>query len=293
MKERKKGRGKKTEKNSKHKTKKKKKNSKKKQVPAYTAASFAKKFARLALGAPPAGALLCLTFVNNVVRRHPATSALLHRRARARAEEEERVEEEEETDDDGRSDGGGGKRAAAAAAAPRPSSIDPFDPAEPDPALTRAIESSLWEVAHLAERRHSAPRVAAAARAVLNDPGLVPSLAANPKAAARLASAEADPRPAAAATYGSMVAEALAKRVKRAPLVVNGSGGSGRGGGSGRDGSGGGVRGGGGGDESGEGLMLFGGGAWQKGWKSRQSSSGPESDATAAAAAAAALADEA
>lgn len=211
--------------------------------------------------------------MNNVVRRHPATSALLHRRAKATEEEKE---EETAAGDERRGDGGGGggdaERAAggAAAAASRPSSsssLDPFDPAEPDPSLTRAIESSLWEVAHLAARRHSAPAVAAAARAILNDPGLVPSLAANPKAAAKLASAEADPRPAAAATYGSMAADALAKRVKRAPLVVNGSG-IGRGGG--------------GRDESGEGLMLFGGGAWQKGWKSSRSS-GADADAAAAA----------
>lgn len=222
------------------------------------------------------------------MRRHPATSALLHRRAR-----EEKVGGGEETPSDGRrSDGGGGgsdgerASAAAAAAASRPSSspsssLDPFDPAEQDPSLTRAIESSLWEVAHLAARRHSAPAVAAAARAILNDPGLVPSLAANPKAAAKLAAAEADPRPAAAATYGSMVADALAKRVKRAPLVVNGSGGSGRGG------VGGSGRGGGGRDESGEGLMLFGGGAWQKGWKKskqKSSSGGADVDADAAAA---------
>ena len=250
----------------------KKPQNKKFQVPAYSAASFAKKFARLALSAPPAGALLCLTFVNNVVRRHPATSVLLHRRTKA---------EKEVEDDDTGADGDEGAEEAAAAAAPPSSSpsIDPFDPAEPDPALTRAVESSLWEVAHLAGR-HSAPAVAAAARSILSDPGLVPVLAASAKAAARLSAAEADPRPAAAATYGSMAADALAKRVKRAPLVASGSGSGG-----GRGGSGGG----GAGDESGEGMMLFGGGAWQKGWKQQQQQS---SDAAAAAAAAAALAEE-
>ena len=262
-----------------------KKNSKKKsQVPAYSAASFAKKFARLALNAPPAGALLCLTFVNNVLRRHPATSTLLHRRGG-------KVEAEAEA---GKGNGGGGggggsdgeeqeKKEAAASPPPPPphrsSALDPFDPSEPDTALTRAIESSLWEVAHLS-RRHSAPAVAAAARAILSDPGLVPSAAANPKAAAKLASAEADPRPAAAATYGSMVAEALAKRVKRAPLVaVTGSGGGG--GGARNGGSGGGGR---GDDASSEGLMLFGGGAWSKGWKRSNVGGDGVADADAAAA---------
>ena len=37
-------------------------------LPAHTAAAFAKRFARLALTAPPAGALLCLAFVHNIVR---------------------------------------------------------------------------------------------------------------------------------------------------------------------------------------------------------------------------------
>lgn len=48
-------------------------------VPAYTAAAFVKRLGRLALAAPPAGALLALAFMHNVVRRHPATMQLLHR----------------------------------------------------------------------------------------------------------------------------------------------------------------------------------------------------------------------
>ena len=188
--------------------------------------------------------------MNNVVRRHPATSALLHRRSKAEKEEEVEKEEEEEEEGNDKADGGDDNerrtKAVPISSSSSSSSTDPFDPQEPDPALTRAIESSFWEVEHLATRRHSAPPVAAAARAILTDPGLVPSLAASAKAAARLASAEADPRPAAAATYGSLIAEALAKRVKRAPLVA-----------------GVGIN----EEEGGEGLMLFGGGAWEKGWK--------------------------
>ncbi|KAK9849111.1 hypothetical protein WJX84_005254 [Apatococcus fuscideae] len=41
-------------------------------VPAYTAAAFAKRFARLALTAPPAGAITCTGFIHNLLRRHPA-----------------------------------------------------------------------------------------------------------------------------------------------------------------------------------------------------------------------------
>lgn len=39
-------------------------------VPAYTAAAFAKKMARLALKAPPAGAMIAIGFIHNVIRRY-------------------------------------------------------------------------------------------------------------------------------------------------------------------------------------------------------------------------------
>ena len=48
-------------------------------VPAYTAAAFAKRFARLAIAAPPAGAMVAVAFVHNLLRRHPACNILLHR----------------------------------------------------------------------------------------------------------------------------------------------------------------------------------------------------------------------
>jgi U3 small nucleolar RNA-associated protein 19 len=48
-------------------------------VPAYTAASFAKRFARLALSVPPAGALCCIAFAHNLIRRHPGCMCLIHR----------------------------------------------------------------------------------------------------------------------------------------------------------------------------------------------------------------------
>lgn len=37
-------------------------------VPAYTMASFAKRLARLALAAPPAGAMIAIAFVHNLLR---------------------------------------------------------------------------------------------------------------------------------------------------------------------------------------------------------------------------------
>jgi U3 small nucleolar RNA-associated protein 19 len=154
-------------------------------VPAYTAAAFVKRLARLALGAPPGGAQLALAFMHNVLRRHPAAMQLLHRPPR----------------------GGLAGVAAAAAAPPPPAPLlplppevvggggaagqplpggaatapepaaplqeeqqrqqeqdgpawrgeDVFDLGEPDPASSRALESSLWELEAL--RRHSNPQV--------------------------------------------------------------------------------------------------------------------------------------
>jgi U3 small nucleolar RNA-associated protein 19 len=117
-------------------------------VPAYTAAAFAKRMARLALSAPPAGAMLALAFVHNIVRRHPACMCLLHKPPSAAAAA-------------GSGGGGGaegnGAAAAAAASASDAVGVDVYDASEPDPAKSRAVESSLWEVAAL--RNHYSPQV--------------------------------------------------------------------------------------------------------------------------------------
>lgn len=74
-------------------------------------AAFIKRLARLALSAPPAGAILVVPFVYNLFKRHPGTMAMLHRLA-----------------DDAEED-------------------DPYDENEPVPGKSRAIESSAWELA--------------------------------------------------------------------------------------------------------------------------------------------------
>ena len=107
-------------------------------VPAYVVAAFAKRLARLALGASPAGALLCLAFVHNLLRRHPPCLIMLHRPAAASA------------------DGGGACEPAEPETVAAPS--DPYDGAVEDPAEANALESSLWEVETL--RRHYNPDVA-------------------------------------------------------------------------------------------------------------------------------------
>ncbi|KAJ7714208.1 hypothetical protein B0H16DRAFT_1742790 [Mycena metata] len=70
--------------------------------------SFIKRLARLSLSAPPAAVIMIIPFTYNVLKRHPALMAMIHR--------------------------------------PEDSSDDPFDATEPNPLLTHAIESSLWEL---------------------------------------------------------------------------------------------------------------------------------------------------
>ncbi|KAI9189710.1 Maturation and nuclear export of 40S ribosomal subunits interacting protein [Blastocladiella emersonii ATCC 22665] len=90
-------------------------------IPAYLVAAFVKKMSRLALYAPPAGVLITLPLVYNLIKQHPQCFALIHR-----------------TDVDLRN--------------------DPFDMDAEDPAESKALESSLWEVVTL--QKHYFPNVA-------------------------------------------------------------------------------------------------------------------------------------
>lgn len=94
-------------------------------LPAAVVASFIKRLARLALSAPPAGAVLVIPFCYNLLKRHPGTMGMLHRL------------------DDGQD-------------------IDPYNPAEPNPLHSRAIDGSIWELAAL--RRHYLASIAVMAQ---------------------------------------------------------------------------------------------------------------------------------
>lgn len=110
-------------------------------LPAYLVAAFAKRLARLALTAPPEALLMVLPFVCNLLRRHPACRVLVHR--------------------------------------PRGPELDadPYDPDEQDPAQSRALESSLWELQAL--QRHYHPEVSKAA-SVINQALSVPEASIAP-----------------------------------------------------------------------------------------------------------------
>ena len=106
-------------------------------LPATLVASFIKRLSRLALNAPPSAIVVIVPFMYNLFKSHPACTFLMHRQIR---DKEWAAEIEQEGMD------------------------DPFDPNEPDPTRTNAIESSIWEIETLQSHYH--PNVAAIARII-------------------------------------------------------------------------------------------------------------------------------
>ena len=178
-------------------------------VPAYSAAAFAKRFARVSLrSADPGLALVSLAFVHNLVRRHPSCAVLLHRPVAAA----------------GAGGGGGGgaeppvllgqEELAPASKKMRKEQHqqqrqrwDVYDEAASDPADSRAVDSSLWEVAAL--RRHHCPHVAALAH----------KLAAK-DLSDRKGTAEMDVVALLEASAGTLAQEDFGRRLKAAPATA-------------------------------------------------------------------------
>ncbi|CAL5069618.1 unnamed protein product [Urochloa decumbens] len=103
-------------------------------LPAYLAAAFAKRLSRLALSVPPAGALIIIALIHNLLRRHPSINFLVHW-------------EVDEND----------ANATVEASRPKKIGADPFNNDEADPAKSGAMRSSLWEIDTL--RHHYSPAV--------------------------------------------------------------------------------------------------------------------------------------
>ena len=114
-------------------------------LPSAMVASFLKRLARLSLHAPPGAIVWIVPWTYNLIRQHPACSFMLHR----------------------------SYHPAHAIYAENPDHAtagikeDPFNPQEADPMLTRAIDSSLWELETLTSHYH--PNVATLAR-ILGEP---------------------------------------------------------------------------------------------------------------------------
>ncbi|KAF3340301.1 nucleolar complex protein 4 B isoform X2 [Carex littledalei] len=126
-------------------------------LPAYLAASFAKKLSRLALSVPPSGALIIIALTHNLLRRHPSINFLEAEEEKKDAdsgEVNESIDDAKETDCKPRKH----KK--------RPG-IDPFNNDETDPVKSNAMRSSLWEIDSL--RHHYSPAVSRFVASLEND----------------------------------------------------------------------------------------------------------------------------
>jgi len=180
-------------------------------VPAYSVAAFCKRFARLALSAPPHGAMICVAFVNNLLRRHPAITVLLHRPPRDMAAAEVlALPRPHDPEPSGAlwgrpvplTPGAGGDEFAHLG-----SGADPFLAGEDDPARTRAVESSLWELAALS--RHASPHVSQFAHMILSKDHTDKKRAA-----------ESDLEPLLASDYGALYRSESTKKLKKSVPVA-------------------------------------------------------------------------
>lgn len=106
-------------------------------LPSALVASFIKRLSRLALEAPPAGIVVIVPWIYNMLKKHPACTFMIHRVPRTQTEREQLEQI---------------------------GSDDPFDMDETDPMETNAIDSCLWEIISLQSHYH--PNVAALARIV-------------------------------------------------------------------------------------------------------------------------------
>ncbi|KAJ0703233.1 putative nucleolar complex protein [Helianthus annuus] len=109
-------------------------------LPAYLAASFAKKLSRLALTIPPSGNLVVIALIHNLLRRHPSINCLVHQ------------EEKDQTAKNDMSANPG---------------IDHFKNEETDLTKTNALRSCLWEIDTL--RHHYCPPVSRFVLSLEND----------------------------------------------------------------------------------------------------------------------------
>ena len=99
-------------------------------LPAALVASFIKRLARLSLNAPPAGIVVVVPLIYNLLQSHQQCRFLVHRVVPVEGHDQRMG--------------------------------DPYDMAQPNPMTTNAIDSSLWEIETLQNHYH--PNVAAIAK---------------------------------------------------------------------------------------------------------------------------------
>ncbi|KAG2303086.1 hypothetical protein Bca52824_031737 [Brassica carinata] len=112
-------------------------------LPAYLAASFAKKLSRLSLSVPPSGSLVITALIYNLLRRHPTINHLVH---------QEPVDNANEANSEADKDNESSRLKTN-----KKLGIDYFNNQETDLKKTGAMRSSLWEIDTL--RHHYCPPV--------------------------------------------------------------------------------------------------------------------------------------
>lgn len=129
-------------------------------LPAYIAAAFCKKLSRLALFAPPSGALIIIALVLNLLQRHPSINCLIHREGGS--------DSTSETCEENNNNFQSGKECSSNwdLFEEKPG-VDHFKNEEIDPKDANAIRSSLWEIDTL--RHHYSPPVSRFVMSLEND----------------------------------------------------------------------------------------------------------------------------
>ncbi|KAK7300691.1 hypothetical protein RJT34_11539 [Clitoria ternatea] len=164
-------------------------------LPAYLAASFAKKLSRLLLSVPPSGALVVTALVHNILRRHPSINCLVHR-------------EDVERKGDNRTDEGMAAKSdngRTGTIASQKSGIDHFNNGETDPKKSGAIRSSLWEIDTILH--HYCPPVSRFALSLGND------------LTVRAKTTEVNVGDFSAGSYATILGAEMSRRVKQVPLA--------------------------------------------------------------------------
>ncbi|XP_047181322.1 protein NUCLEOLAR COMPLEX ASSOCIATED 4 [Vigna umbellata] len=166
-------------------------------LPAYLAASFAKKLSRLLLSVPPSGALVITALIHNILRRHPSVNCLVHR--------ENGVDEgksDHRTDEGTTANSDNVKTSAIPCQKP---GIDHFNNTETDPKKSAAMRSSLWEIDTILH--HYCPPVSRFALSLGND------------LTVRAKTSEVNVGDFSAGSYATILGAEITRRVKQVPLA--------------------------------------------------------------------------
>ncbi|XP_028792765.1 nucleolar complex protein 4 homolog isoform X1 [Neltuma alba] len=166
-------------------------------LPAYLAASFAKKLSRLLLSVSPSGALVIIALIHNLLRRHPSINCLVHR---------------EDGDEEGKDESKTNKvisdkidDSKTGAMPCKKLGIDHFNNGETNPRDSWAMRSSLWETDSILQ--HYCPPVSRFALSLGTD------------LTVRAKTSEIKVEDFSSGSYATVFGEEIRRRVKQVPLA--------------------------------------------------------------------------